>query len=217
MSKTHETLTAWKHAVASAFAKVYDAETRGASLGSALECAGIGGVKVTSEATGLNIAVAELGDKDNVPHGFTRGDFTADKLAEMDAEALKSAKRSVWHFIRSKARRGYMDNDQAIALLDELGFTARPTETTNVSADIPTGQRDRYGDSVREYVSFRIPGSVAKDVIVAALAEAYPAANAVRTAILSAFPNAQDVPGGLADRVSVSTDLEWPTTCEYDD
>lgn len=214
-----ETYAQWRQRVADAYLGAFAGEDQGRTARSHLSRLGMT-AKVTSDATGLAVALKEEDLLVPVPYGTKREQFTAGALAEFEAEALRSSKRDVWHEISNRARNGYLEIEQAIALLDVLGYNAedRPQEITTVSIRVDTGKTNSYGERVSERHAFTLPGKVTKEEVIAKLVEIFPEAGGAATKLLSAFPQAKGLPEPFANgNVSVSTTQQWPASCEFDD
>lgn len=211
MAPTHNTaLHAWNVKVANAFAKLASVEMYLSSAASRdITACGINAKFTPGDGNAVNVEVTP-DETAGLPDGTKRGDFTPGKLAELDAAALAEAKRVTWELIKSRSRRGYLSADASNALLDALGFEARPTERTNVSGYITTEHRDRYGDKVSEYVNFSLPGNVARNEVLARLATVYESSNAK---LREAFPEATGI-GDVFGDISVQVISAWPDSME---
>jgi hypothetical protein len=212
-----ETYAGWRNRVAQAFLKVYSAEDQGRTARSNLGRLGID-AKVTSEATGLTIAIADEDNQVPLPYDTKREQFTAAALAEMEAHHIRLSKSAVWHEIRVRAENSYSTGDLVTALLDELGYSQadRPAKSTVVGVRLNLGT-NKYGEQMTDRKSFTMPGEVSKDAVIAQMVEAFPEHAGTTGRLQAAFPSATGLTKPFEDgSVSVSSTLKWPDTCEFD-
>jgi hypothetical protein len=183
-----------------------------------IDAAGIDADVTPKDASGQVKVTAKVDETEGLPSGTTRSDFTSAALAVMDAKTLKRERERIWQFFRRMNRGGHFSASQTVNALRNLGYTALPSPTTNVTAYVSVGQPvfDRYGDqhTPREALNFTLPGEVTEESVRAKL-EAVAPVPAATSLVKSAFgSDAEGLPSVISD-LYVATQQSWPDHSEY--
>jgi hypothetical protein len=204
--------------VAKALAAVYrdEDEARTSTLPNALSVVGIQAAYSSSEtASRLHVKI-ENDENEGLPAGYTRADYSAEKLAEFDAEALRKSKHNVWNFIRIRQQNGSLELEQANALLDDLALDARPCEVTTVSGTLALREYDGYGNRRTKYFAFSMPGHQDKDEVKPLIeATLIDLVDQVDVALRQAFPEAEGIEDPFR-RIDVTYATVWPVKSGYE-
>ena len=193
MPDTTETLVEYKtRALRALTAAGKTAQLRGSDYA---RTAGRLGLPTDFSVSGDDVTIPQV-TEDPTIKGLPRTSFTAEALAELDAQSLAAFRDNLYREIRYNAKRGYVDADVAVAVLTEMGLPV-PTTVSHVSAEV-----EGVG-----YVSFTVEGEITREQVIERLAPH--AVTPVRDAIMAAFPEATGMRQPVSD-VYIEKARDWP-------
>jgi len=204
---TQHPVEAFQQRAATALIKATQGRQDRSSMRSTLAGAGISADVKPGNAE-VMVATVKLSEDFGLPRGTNRGMFTAAALAEYDAKALRNAQTDVWRSIRELTVYGTIQGDQALAILDELGYgeSARPAAQTHVTAEVANGRiNDGY-----DKIDTVLKGEHSKESVLALLEAKVPTPRAA-TLITQAFGDlvVGPVPAKVRN-LRVLVDTSWP-------
>lgn len=173
------------------------------------------GVTATVAAENAQVVTVHVDDNAGLPmfkgEPGKRSDFSAERLAEFDADFERTVKDNVWRNIMHRNTRSQLSDEQADHLLAELGYTALPSTKTFVEYSVG-GDR---GGVIRRTLA----GEVSRDDVIALMVNAdIPRYSTAQAKADQAFPESID--GNKTELISystlrVETKREWPAKSEH--
>lgn len=164
-----ESVQSFMQRAADQFAQIATAKTvKDGGLAASLDGARIRG-EIAATGSGPVTVTVTVDENHGLPKGMSRGQLTAEALAEFDAKALAEAKQRVWSQVRYMDNSRQLTGEKAIELLTALGYGAasQPSAVTTCTVSIPARRKD--GHDTR---SLKLAGNVTREDIVARVSEA---------------------------------------------
>jgi hypothetical protein len=209
---TPETLAGFREQVAVVAARLFEAREIDQSRYQDVLCHA--GITAVPEYEGRKASVT-LADADrHAPPrgGFKREQLTEETRQELDAEALKALRVTIWTYLKRADVGGYLQKTDVGKVLDELGYQQqRPSFRTHVSFYKANGRFDSYGEPQYAGVTYVLQGEHDPDEIKAKITEAA-GKPAEQEFVLGLFPEARSVSGGHSQvkSVTVTVKRDWP-------
>lgn len=220
-SKNPESVASFRERVAKVFIRLSEGYRATEDVTSMLQGAGLTGLMVKATGTEERFTAEIAADEaEGLPRGTKRDDFTAEKLAEIDAKIMHAARYNAWYALRNRIlygdstigwRASDAQRDQCLDAMRELGFTEAelPQVKTAVSAYVQTGETDRDGDVIKQYVGFTVAGEITKEQVTERLLP-LSGPDPWLAKVRDKFPEAEGLEDNRVTSVSVHKDMTWP-------